>query len=84
MSESLRLVYCPHCEKRLTEPIRAATRSVLGACPRCGGQARLWPAELPLPTEANIRALWGFLRCVPADQTGGRRVPVSKVRGRWS
>lgn len=71
------VVYCPHCEGQISQPIPGLDR-VVGNCPRCQGQPMLWPADLPLPTRANVRALWGCVR------SQGRSALPGNPRGRWN
>ncbi len=94
------IAYCPHCQAVLSDGLSEEYRAriVEARCGRCGARAIFWPGDLPLPTRANVRALWGFARSQPQAHTPrltlitkgpeqrppGPNAPESNPRGRWN
>lgn len=76
------VLYCPGCE---TTPVPVLHDGRI-ACGRCHGPIRRWPADLPLPTEANVRAMHTMLqaRVKVAVIKVERQVPETNPGGRWN
>ncbi len=87
-----RVLYCPGCQ--WSGPVETS----LASCPRCGWRLISWPADLPLPMEANVRTMReanvGLYKVAQAvlvmaasrdmERFGHRRPPADNRRGWWN
>jgi len=81
--------YCPCCQ-RAVEPLSIVCQvelqrtGQLNGCPNCYTPTQAWPADLPLPTLANVRAMWGALNNLRAPLPRGRFLPRNNGKGVWN
>jgi len=81
--------YCPQCQ-RAVEPLSMVCQverertGRLNGCPYCYTPTQPWPADLPLPTLPNVRAMWAALNNLRAPLPRGRFMPQTNRRGWWN
>jgi len=81
--------YCPHCQAAvkpadLVRDLGGGRSGHIHACPQCWTPTQAWPADLPLPTLPNVRAMWAALNNLRTPLPRGRFRPRSNRRGVWN
>jgi len=104
IAQSARVVhYCPHCQAAvepadLIRDLGDGRSGHIHVCSHCYTPTQPWPADLPLPTLRNVRALvtrcnalagparaFGAMRWQHgAELTSPRRAPADNKRGWWN
>jgi len=71
-----KVVYCPTCRKAVDVRSGHFAPDPKGAyrCAECDARLIIWPADLPLPTEVNVRTLQASLQAAVSMNHGLMKV----------